>query len=41
MSGRMDAALNGSGGAIDAVEGFQIAYSGQMEAIRNATDLTI
>lgn len=41
MAGRMDAALNGSGGAIDAVEGFQIAYSGQMEAIRNATDLTI
>lgn len=41
MASRMDAALNGSGGAIDAVTGFQIAYSGQMGTIRNATDLTI
>lgn len=41
MADRMNTALNGSGGAIKAVEGFQIAYSGQMEAIRNATDLTI
>lgn len=41
MASRMDAALNGSGGAIDAVAGFQIAYSSQMEAIRAATDSTI
>ena len=41
MANRMDTALNGSGGAIDAVEGFQIAYSDQMETVRNATDLTI
>lgn len=41
MADRMDIALNGSGGAIDAVEGFQIAYSDQMEAVRSATDLTI
>lgn len=41
MADRMNTALNGSGGAINAVEGFQMAYSGQMEAIRNTTDLTI
>lgn len=41
MADRMDTALNGSGGAIDAVAGFQIAYSDQMETVRNATDLTI
>ena len=41
MASRMNMALNGSGGAIDAVEGFQIAYSSQMEAVRGATDLTI
>ena len=41
MADRMNTALNGSGGAIDAVEGFQMAYSNQMESVRNATDLTI
>ena len=41
MADRMDTALNGSGGAINAVEGFQIAYSSQMESVRVATDSTI
>ena len=41
MADRMNTALNGSGGAINAVEGFQIAYSSQMESVRVATDSTI
>ena len=41
MADRMNTALNGSGGAINAVEGFQVAYSSQMGAVRDATDSTI
>lgn len=41
MANRMNTALNGSGGAIDAVTGFQIAYSSQMETVRATTDSTI
>lgn len=41
MADRMNIALNGSGGAIDAVEEFQVAYSGQMEKIRTVTEATI
>jgi hypothetical protein len=41
MAERMDSELNGPGGAIDAVEGFQESYSSQMELVREATDTTI
>lgn len=41
LANAMDTDLNGTGGAVDAVESFQLSYSGLMEDIRNDTDTTL